>query len=78
MQLNTLREELADYREANDILKAQLKDKGKQLSEMEQHYADQVHLAAQELDNINEEMQNRRLQMDASSEQIILKVSRSD
>lgn len=74
LQLTALREELADYREANDILKAQLKDKGKQLNEMEQHYADQVSIAAQELDSINTEMEVRKQQMDASSEQLILKV----
>ena len=65
---------MADYREANDILKAQLKDKGKQLNEMEQLYADQINIAAEELDNINEEMESRKRQMDASNEQLIMKV----
>lgn len=51
-----------------------MKDKGKQLSEMEQHYADQVNIAAQDLDNINVEMENRKLQMEASNEQLIMKV----
>lgn len=41
---------------------------------MEHHYADQVQIAAHELDGINEEMQSRKLQMEASNEQIILKV----
>lgn len=44
---------------------------------MEQHYADQVQIAAQELDNINEEVEARKLQMDASNEQLILKVLRA-
>lgn len=74
-ELSSLREEIGDYREANDVLRAQLKEKTKQLHELEQHYADQVHIAAQELDGINEEMQTRKLQMDASNEQLILKDS---
>ncbi|XP_052220166.1 coiled-coil domain-containing protein 18-like isoform X2 [Dreissena polymorpha] len=74
-EVSALREEMGDYREANDILKAQLRDKTRQLGEMEKHYADQVRLAAQELDNINEEMESRKEQMENSSEQIILKDS---
>ncbi|WAR30992.1 CCD18-like protein [Mya arenaria] len=73
-ELSALREEIADYREANDILKAQLKDKTRQLGEMEQHYADQVNIAAQELDTINDEMETRKVQMESSNEQLILKV----
>lgn len=74
-QSNAMREEISDYIEANDVLKAQLKEKTKQLSEMEQHYSDQVQVAAQELDGIQQEMENRQSVMEATNEQLILKVS---
>ena len=70
-----MREEIADYVEANEVLKAQLKDKTKQLSDLEQHYSDQVQVAAQELDGIHLEMENRQSIMEATNEQLILKVS---
>ena len=70
-----MREEIADYVEANDVLKAQLKEKAKQLADLEQHYSDQVQVASQELNGIHEEMENRQTVMEATNEQLILKVS---
>ena len=69
-----MREEIADYVEANEVLKAQLKDKTKHLNDLEQHYSDQVQVAAQELDGIHQEMENRQTIMEATNEQLILKV----
>ena len=69
-----MREEIADYVEANDVLKSQLKDKNKQLAELEQHYSDQIQVAGQELEGIQHEMRNRQCTMDATNEQLILKV----
>ena len=69
-----MREEIADYVEANDVLKAQLKEKNKQLTDLERHYSEQIQVAAQELDGIQQEMRNRQDAMDATNEQLILKV----